>query len=639
MFDEPQLMANGVSTSAQLAGLRQSLKPYGACPSVWMSATLEPSWLDTVDFRDKFPAAPLELTEEDYNPKFVLLKKMTADKALGALGVTIAKEADEKEVKAVAKKVVEKHKEGENGQTLVVLNTVKRARAVYSAIKKESGAPKNVLLIHSRFRPREREQLNDQLQDKGDAAKDRVIVATQVVEAGVDISSRTLITELAPWASIVQRIGRCNRTGDDAPGRVFWIDLDEKQCLPYDEADLSFARTQLKKLDGKGVSPKQLADFKTENGIELPFEHKHVLRRRDLLDLFDTSPDLSGNDIDISRFVRSDDPDTDVQVFWRNLAKDGPDPDTSKPQREELCSVPKFHFEEFFKKEKPDAYVWDHLQGEWKDFELKELRAGIVILLRVSAGGYSEALGWTGIPSDKIEPIPPLKKEPEEPTGGDPVSTLPLPQPLTVTEHTANVCAMLEEILKDLPLPDHEDVLRKAARWHDAGKAHGAFQEGMRKANAACTPDKHWAKSGKNGKLTYGRKHFRHELASALAVLHAHPEWDFLIAYLIATHHGKVRLSIRSLPGEADKLPDPPPEMFALGVRHNDSLPTVDLGEGSVWSEHALDLAPMRLGGPASWTGRALKLLSDLGPFKLAYLESLLRAADVRASMKESDHA
>ena len=47
----------------------------------------------------------------------------------------------------------------------------------------------------------------------------------------------------------------------------------------------------------------------------------------------------------------------------------------------------------------------------------------------------------------------------------------------------------------------------------------------------------------------------------------------------------------------------------------------------------------MRLGGPASWTGRALKLLSDLGPFKLAYLESLLRAADVRASMKESDHA
>ena len=229
VFDEPQLMANGVSTSAQLAGLRQSLKPYGACPSVWMSATLEPSWLDTVDFHGKFPAAPLELSDEDYNPKLQLHKKMTAIKTLGPLGVMITKDADEKELQVVAKKVVEKHKEGENGQTLVVLNTVKRARVVYSAIKKESGAPKNVLLIHSRFRPYERSGdhdkdgkvirpgLNDQLQDKGDAAKDRIIVATQVVEAGVDISSRTLFTELAPWASIVQRIGRCNRTGDDTP--------------------------------------------------------------------------------------------------------------------------------------------------------------------------------------------------------------------------------------------------------------------------------------------------------------------------------------------------------------------------------------------------------------------------------------
>ena len=59
VFDEPQLMASGVSTSAQLAGLRQSLKTFGACPSIWMSATLEPSWLDTVDFAGKFPGAPL----------------------------------------------------------------------------------------------------------------------------------------------------------------------------------------------------------------------------------------------------------------------------------------------------------------------------------------------------------------------------------------------------------------------------------------------------------------------------------------------------------------------------------------------------------------------------------------------------
>ena len=82
VFDEPQLMANGVSTSAQLAGLRQALGTFGECPSVWMSATLEPGWLDTIDFRGKFPAEPLELNEEDYDPERPFYKRMTATKTL-----------------------------------------------------------------------------------------------------------------------------------------------------------------------------------------------------------------------------------------------------------------------------------------------------------------------------------------------------------------------------------------------------------------------------------------------------------------------------------------------------------------------------------------------------------------------------
>src|SRR5262249_19200280 len=143
-----------------------------------------------------------------------------------------------------------------------------RAKKIYEALldlrkKARSNSPK-LLLIHSRFRPREREQLNQQLQQSGAAAADRIIVATQVVEAGVDISARTLSTELAPWSSLVQRIGRCNRTGDDGPGQVFWIDLDlNKQAAPYDPADLAFARQQLETLGGKDVSPKALDEFKT----------------------------------------------------------------------------------------------------------------------------------------------------------------------------------------------------------------------------------------------------------------------------------------------------------------------------------------------------------------------------------------
>ena len=78
---------------------------------------------------------------------------------------------------------------------------------------------------------------------------------------------------------------------------------------------------------------------------------------------------------------------------------------------------------------------------------------------------------------------------------------------------------------------------------------------------------------------------------------------------------------------------------FALGVHHGDKLPTVELGDGQTWSEDLLDLSLMRLGGERSWTANALKLLAAIGPFKLAYLEALLRAADVRASQKETGNA
>jgi CRISPR-associated endonuclease/helicase Cas3 len=638
VFDEPQLMGSGVSTSAQLAGLRAALGAFGSCPSVWMSATLEPCWLETVDFRGKYLAKAHELDETDYDPKRLLYKRMTAEKTLLPLGVPSSKD-----MKDVARAVIDKHIPGT--QTLVVLNIVDRAKAVYEAIRKAGKEPANLLLVHSRFRPRERQTLNELLQQCGSAAADRILVATQVVEAGVDISSRTLITELAPWASIVQRIGRCNRTGDDGPGQVFWIDLEEKQSLPYSAPDLDFARAQLKKLEGECVSPKALDEFKAKEKIELRFEHKHVLRRRDLLDLFDTSPDLSGNDIDIQRFVRGDDPETDVQVFWRDIPENGPSPEEPAPRRAELCSVPigqaRVFLESLAEKKRGAGYIWDHLDEKWVKLDPKRVRPGLTILLSVSVGGYDwneESRSGKGWDADRTKLVQPVvgEFEPEEATGSDRNSARGGP-PLTISCHTGNVCRELDDLLKtiDQLVSSWRDHLKKSARWHDVGKAHDAFQHGMRAANPALDPTRPWAKSGTTAPLRHGRKHFRHELASALAALQV--ELPFAVAYLIAAHHGRVRLSIRALPGEDE--PPEPDTPFALGVYHGDILPPVYLGEKQTWSEGKLDLSPMRLGGERSWTANALKLLADLGPFKLAYLEALLRAADVRASKKEADHA
>ena len=121
-----------------------------------------------------------------------------------------------------------------------------------------------------------------------------------------------------------------------------------------------------------------------------------------------------------------------------------------------------------------------------------------------------------------------------------------------------------------------------------------------------------------------------------------------LLVYLVAAHHGKVRMSLRSVPEDLrTDLPDacPPDRRQARGVRDNDPLPkcrlwgTDNANTGWTAPEVSLHLDPMELGLSgrygASWRERTQRLLEHLGPFRLAYLESLLRIADCRASAEE----
>lgn len=642
VFDEIQLMSTGLATSAQLAAFREILGTMRSCSTLWMSATLRQNWLETVDFRDR--ASRLEPAELKAHDRKVpgLGQRLTAKKPLSVTASTAGNS------KALANEIRDAHQPG--SLTLVVVNTVERAcdlYAVLSAAKSRWGrttargrgahgsessaqAAPQLLLLHSRFRSCDREKQMQALRSEVPSGG-RIVVSTQVVEAGVDISARILFTELAPWPSLVQRFGRCNRYGEYEEGAgVFWVDVStgrKSKAAPYDDEELNPARRELRKL--KDVGPvsleKHLAALRQKQQSALfPYSPAHVIRRKDAVELFDTTPDLAGNDIDVSRFIREG-PDTDVQVFWREVRDDAPAEDEPGPTRAELCPVP---FREFtrFLGDKKQAYRWDFLEEKWVRAHAREIFPGQVYLVVADAGGYSEDRGWDG-KTVPVVPLPEPQRGPQQPEANS-SDRYASGEWETIAEHTNRVAAELENLMNDLGVEgEPREILLIAARWHDRGKAHEVFQGALPDGKPR---EDLWAKAQGRFKR-YRRKHFRHEIASALAMLQAGlPD---LASYLAAAHHGKVRLSIRSLPGETRPQAR---TRFARGVWEGDALPVTNLGAGMAAPAVTLLLEPMELGlsadGRPSWAERALALLHSLGPYSLAYLEALLRAADMRGS-------
>jgi CRISPR-associated endonuclease/helicase Cas3 len=640
VLDETQLMGVGVETSAQLDGFRNLAQWANDqnCRTWWMSATMDEDRFATVDHPkpaggwDKIKLSDTERAADRVRERF------EAKKPVAKAGLVL--NADTKKACAVqlANLIGEKHQSG--SLTLVVVNRVARAREIYAALKKlksNSLNPDHIALIHSRFRPTDRTRHTKLLFGDGD----RIVIATQAVEAGVDVSARLLITELAPWSSLVQRFGRCNREGKIPDAEAIWIDIQPKDdkddlILPYSFDDLKKAGEELQKLRDTG--PKSLSSVHVpETPVIRP-----VLRRRDLIDLFDTTPDLCGQDLDVSRYIR-DGEDSDVQFFWRTIPeKSEPTSDEKPPRREELCRVSIGEAQKFIDKQpKPHrAWQWNSLEEVWQRIE--RVRPGAVYLIDVASGGYDDDLGWTGEPKNKPTPFPPADGDTEF-YRKDPQTFARYWLPLD--EHTQNVVVKMTKLAEALSLDNAMTaIFNTAALWHDIGKAHKDFQRALRYGKYQ--PEKGdmlYAKS-KNPyhpkAMVKERRGFRHELASALAWLSAGPadatERD-LIAFLIAAHHGKVRLSIRALPDEKGN-PANPDGLYARGIWHDDKLPAVS---DTVAQPVTLDLRLMQMGdgdehGP-SWLARMIGLRDGLGPFRLAYLETLLRAADMRASREESE--
>jgi CRISPR-associated endonuclease/helicase Cas3 len=694
VMDEVQLMDVGLATSAQLQQFREedqekSIRP---CFTWWMSATLQPDWLESVDTKtmvEKLKASQLGIPAKNRTGNLWNVTKSLEIEPVG----------DNATIAAIALREHKDLADSTNGKiTLVILNTVDRAIAVYDEIRKRRGTATDDKLIHSRFRGQERAMWREAFLCRNACRQgvDRIIVATQVVEAGVDISAGCLVTELAPWPSLVQRFGRAARYGGKAKVVVVSRNLTgDKDALPYERLDLEAALNACNLIKDKGVSQASLEDFEaaldTETRSKLyPYAPMHLLLRRELDELFDTTPDLTGTDLDISRFIRTGE-ERDCQVFWDTWDGEVP-PDTLQAPRQALCSiacykVAKWLCEKGKLKDGCQAFVFDYLSDQWKPLREADIRPGRTILVHPDWGGYHPEKGFTGEKRGKneaaVQSVPlqsPISKDMLSDIGqdNDRLSLTEIYQ--TISQHGLAVAGMAANIAKILNLATPiQQRLAQAGRFHDLGKAHPRFQALISPTNIP-GPFAKAPKSAWNGLPQGG---LRHELASALAlfellaITNQHHEAllgscaelieigaisldpvtaipstignelallnaaEFnLLLYLVASHHGKVRAALHACPADQAAGGETMDSMPIRGIYEHDKLPAFPLpthaGKEEIIVGLSLHLAPAQLGlsgryGP-SWRERTLSLQEHYGPFALAYLEALLRAADIRTS-------
>ncbi len=639
VFDEIQLLGPGLTTSRQLDAFRRR---FGTCLdtfSTWMSATVDRRALATVDSVDV--TRVVELGPDDVEG--ALATRLQATRSIRHISVDDARRA-----RSLAGTVLDHHRPGT--LTIAVMNTVRAARDLYRALEHTGGAVP-VHLLHSRFRPDDRRVALDGAMVPPPPAG-RIIVSTQVLEAGVDVSASTMLIEAAPWPSVVQRAGRLNRAGEVADALLLWV--KPSSPAPYLPQDVDAAVGALTSLEGHQVTASTLRTLEVPTRLPV----YSVLRAGDLEGLFDTSPDLSGNDIDVAPFIRDAD-ELDAYVAWRDLDGRPPAADDSGPSAEELCPAP-------VGKELADlagrTTLWrfDHLRadGGWVRARAADLRPGFVVVADAGAGCYSPDVGWDAGLRGRVVPIPSARGaslgDPAERIGDDAVS-FGVGRWVSLSSHLDDVASAAEELLhsfepRDITAGQREATIL-AGRLHDVGKAHAVFQETMlasaeeaeRSALEAAGP---WAKSGSSRARRHSRPHFRHELVSLLMLLGdgavalercGEPD---LVRYLVAAHHGRIRMSIRSVEGErpADG------HQSILGVQEDDRVPPV-VAPGVALPEAVMSFATVRMGrdpqGNPSWSECALALRDrrDLGPFRLAFLEAVVRLADWRASAQETPGA
>lgn len=530
LIDEVQLMGPGLWTTSQLDWMRRkrfpSVKP---CLTTWMSATVGTSFLSTTDRKREGlgePSSEQRAFEGKLNTALDgdqgldwwrnaqrHVEWWTPEKPSKTGGAKKSNSPTESAVTAdtIAEAVVMNHKAGT--LSLVICNTVDMAREVFRAL-----SVMHKVLLTSRFRRHDRSQHEQRLLDfdanrkAGQLPVDDpglICVSTQVIEAGVDISAHRLWSELAPWASMLQRFGRLNRKGDDLEACAWvWETPKEggrgkaERIGPYESVDITYAR---KLVDA--FAPLSQAKTFSEAISDLNKQHEKMVREAlqpkpsplpravDVHGLFSTERDVHGGFTDVSAFVRGTDPELDVTVFWRDWSGDSPprgdelDGPLLEPAKEG-CPVSFVRIKKMLENGKGKAWLWDDEADCWERVNPWDIRPGMLVMLKRDVGGYDVTEGWTGDMSNVLADVPQAGRGA---TLRDDTWT-EVGYWSRLEDHLADARREAAALCEAIALNGHtRTAVIEASGLHDLGKAHPQWQTAL--PDRSGIPDAPLAKS------------------------------------------------------------------------------------------------------------------------------------------------
>lgn len=227
IFDEAQMLPNDYLKPC-IAMIEELLKNYRS--SIVLCTATQPALQDL--FQNEWQAAELCPRMEE---QFTFFKR-TVFQNIG----TIEQE-----------ELIEKL--GGEHQALCIVNTKKRAQALYEQLQGEG-----VYHLSTSMYPKHRKSVLEIIRKRLHEKKKCIVISTSLVEAGVDLDFQSVYRQLSGVDSIIQAVGRCNRHGNRRAeeSKVSIFQFQEKEYTPGQRQQMDVTRGLL-------VDEKELSDLGT----------------------------------------------------------------------------------------------------------------------------------------------------------------------------------------------------------------------------------------------------------------------------------------------------------------------------------------------------------------------------------------